>query len=161
MQRREARGEVRVAAIHGQRVLHEIVGADAEEGDVVDERVGRDSAAAGVSIITPSGTSCRYGDAARIELRAPPRSGALAPPHLVERDDERQHDAHVAVHRGAQQRAQLRLEQLGLVEAHPDRAPAEERIRLGRKSADRQLVAADVERANDDRPPAERLDDAR
>ena len=46
------------------------------------------------------------------------------------RDDQRQHDADVAVHRGAQQRAQLPLEQLRLVEAHPDRAPAEERIRL-------------------------------
>ena len=65
MQRREPRREVRVAAVDGERVLHEIVRADAEERDVVDERVAR-TAAAGVSIITPSGTSRRNSHAARL-----------------------------------------------------------------------------------------------
>ena len=59
---------------------------------------------------------------------------------------------------GAQERAELHLEQLRLVEAHADRAPAEERIRLVRESAGRQLVAADVERPNHDRLAAERFD---
>ncbi len=55
------------------------------------------------------------------------------------------------MHGGAQQRAQLHLEDLGLVEAHPDGAPAEERIGFVRKSADGELVAADVVRADHDR----------
>ena len=41
MQRREARREVRVAAIDGERVLHEIVRADAEERDVARRSVSR------------------------------------------------------------------------------------------------------------------------
>ena len=90
-------------------------------------------------------------DSARIELGRRLVEEVARLPHFVERDDERKHDADVAVHRRAQQRAKLRLEQLGLVEAHPDRAPAEERIRIGRIAADRKLVASDVEGANHDR----------
>ena len=37
----ESGGEVRAAAIDGQCVLHEVVGADAEKRDVVDQRVDR------------------------------------------------------------------------------------------------------------------------
>ena len=70
MQRRESRREVRVAAIDRQRVLHEIVRADAEERDVLDERIAA-TAAAGVSIITPSGMS-------RAELRRRARSSSRA-----------------------------------------------------------------------------------
>ena len=51
--------EVRVAAIDGERVLHEVVRADAEERDVVRRTCRTATAAAGVSIITPSGTSRR------------------------------------------------------------------------------------------------------
>ena len=82
-------------------------------------------------------------DAARLERARRLVEHLARESHLVERDDERQHDADVAMHRRAQQRAQLHAEQLRLIETHPDRAPAEERIRLRGKSADRQLVAAD------------------
>src|SRR5438552_10124508 len=79
--------------------------------------------------------------------------------HFVESDDERKHDSDVAVHRCPEQRAELRLEQLGFVETHPDRAPAEEGIWIGGIAANRQLVASDIEGANHDGPSAEGLDD--
>ncbi len=82
------------------------------------------------------------------------------PPHLGHRDDQREHDAQVAVHAGAQQRAQLGAEDRRLVQAHADGPPPEERIRLRGKSAHGQLVAADVERANDHRHAGERFDHA-
>ena len=158
MQRREARREVRVAAIDGQRVLHEVVRPDAEEATSSHERVARDGGGGRLDHDAER-------NVARDTRRRAPRARAAASSsscracaHFVERDDEREHDAHVAVHRRAQQRAELRAEQLRLIEAHPDRAPAEERIRLGGESADGQLVAADVEGANDDRMSLERLE---
>src|SRR5207249_747164 len=62
--------------------------------------------------------------------------------------------------RGAQQRPQLRPEEIWLIQAHADRPPSQKRIRLARESADRQLVTTDVERAYDDGLAAEGLDDA-
>ena len=41
MERGKAVGEIRVAAIHGECVLHEVVGPDAEEVHVARERVAR------------------------------------------------------------------------------------------------------------------------
>ena len=78
--------------------------------------------------------------------------------HFVEGDDEGKHDSDIAVHRCPEQRAELRLEQLWLVQAHSDRAPAEEGIWIGRIATDRQLVASDIKRANHHRPSAKRLD---
>ena len=77
MQRREPRREIGVAAVDGQRVLHEIVGADAEERHVLAEAVG-DERRAGVSIMTPSGTSARNGTP-RAASSSPPRPAACAP----------------------------------------------------------------------------------
>src|SRR5207253_9553455 len=80
--------------------------------------------------------------------------------YFVERHHERKHDANVAVYRRAKERSKLRAENVRRVETHSDRPPAEEGIRFGRVSADRQLVAADVERSNDDRFAAKGLGDA-
>src|SRR5215471_9641473 len=79
---------------------------------------------------------------------------------FIERDDEWKHDANVAMRGGTKQRSQLRPEQLWLIQAHPDRAPTEEWIRLARESADGQLVATDIEGTNHDRLAAERFDNA-
>jgi hypothetical protein len=98
-------------------------------------------------------------DAARRELAARLVEQRARLLDFRERDDEREHDAHVAVHRGTQKRAQLRAEQLRLVEAHPNRPPPEEGVRLGREAPDGELVTADVERADDHRLSVERLDD--
>ncbi len=93
--------------------------------------VSHATAAAGVSIITPSGTSLRNSAPRALGARAPPRRAARAPartsssvtmsgsmmrtsPWIAARSSARSCDA----------------EHLGLVEAHADRAPSEERIRL-------------------------------
>ena len=57
----------------------------------------------------------------------------------------------------SEDRAQLRAQQLGLLEPEPDTAHAEERVVLGRLAQDAQrLVGAGVERADDQRPAVER-----
>ena len=48
--------------------------------------------------------------------------------HFADVRDHRQHYLDVAVDGGPQQRPQLALEDVGPVEAHPDAAPAEERV---------------------------------
>src|SRR2546430_3759252 len=50
------------------------------------------------------------------------RPGAV---QLIEPRDERDHQPDVRVLRGTQRRTHLRAEDVGAVEAHPDRAPAE------------------------------------
>src|SRR5690606_6221234 len=65
---------------------------------------------------------------------------------LLDLVDEGQHDADVAVRGGAQERTELLAEEVLEVEAHADRAPAEERVLLGRHlEEERELVAAEVE----------------
>ena len=86
------------------------------------------SAADGTSIITPIGTSgptsprARSVSAARLDGRA---RGA----QLLDARDEREHDPQRPVRGRAQQRAQLRLEDLVEREAQPDAAQAERRPR--------------------------------
>ena len=63
----------------------------------------------------------------------------------------------LAVGCGAQDRAQLRTKDLGLIEADADRAPAQERIRFVRRlERRRELVAAEVVGADHDRVAGER-----
>src|SRR6266581_16143 len=98
-------------------------------------------------------------DASRIELAGGFVQQVLRLFDFVERDDERKHDSDVSMHRCPEQRTKLRLEQFWLVEAHPDRAPAEEWVGIGRVAADGQLVAANVECANHNRTSTKRFDD--
>ena len=101
---------------------------------------------------------------ARPPPRPPPPCASRSSPSAR---DEREHDSQPPVARGAQQRAQLRLEHLAAVEAQPDRAQAEwpagpDRGRpIGgpapRRSQGRpglQLLLVDVERAHGDRARA-------
>jgi hypothetical protein len=61
---------------------------------------------------------------------------------------------------GAIDRAQLRAEHVEMVQSEADAAPAEERIRLVRDAEIRRdLVAAEVHRAEDDRPRVHALGD--
>src|SRR5919107_1511446 len=72
--------------------------------------------------------------------------------------DHGKHNSQVAVRGGAQDRAQLRLEELGHVQTHPDAAPPQEWVLfLGLVHAGQVLVPAHVQRADYDRPLAERL----
>ena len=111
------------------------------------------STAAGVSIMTPTGTDSRRPDA-----RAAASACALLQhdlprlSHLLHPRDQRQHQLDVAAGGGAEHGAELGPEHLRLVEADPDRAPAEERIGLRRRLERRgELVAAQVEGADDHR----------
>ena len=129
------------------------------ERDLAGERIGGDGSGRRLDHHAQRNVAPEF-HAARSEFarRLGEQDAGLA--HLVDRDDQRQHDAQVAVHRRAQQRPQLRAEDLRLIEAHADGAPAEERIRFRGEPAYGQLVAADVERANHHRHAGERLDHA-
>jgi hypothetical protein len=158
VQGRKTRRQGRASAVDGKRVLNEIVGADAEEADIVDESVDAERCSGRLDHhserqIVP------VLDAAIIQLTRGFVEQVPRLLHFVERYDQRKHDADVAVHRGAQERPELRLEKLRLIQAHPDRAPAEEGVRIRRMTANGKLVAPDVERADHHRSSIERLDD--
>jgi hypothetical protein len=71
---------------------------------------------------------------------------------FLELRDHGKHHAHFAEGRRAQDRAELRAEDLRAVEAHAHAALAEEGIVLLRnRQVGERLVAADIERANDER----------
>ena len=153
MVRREAVGETRVASVHRHRVLREIVGAHAEEvahlGQMVADQHGRrrfhhDSDRDGCRGADP-GTPKRLG------LFHDDRPSLF---HLFDQRDQRQHQVDIAVGRRPEDGANLRPEDFRLVETHADRSPPEEGIRLGGcLERDRELVAAEIERANDHRLP--------
>ena len=76
---------------------------------------------------------------------------------LVEARDHRIHHLDVALGAGAQDGAELGAEDVPLLQAEPDGPPAEERVHLGRHlQVGEELVAAQVERADDDRQRLER-----
>ena len=82
----------------------------------------------------------------------------LGAAQFLEARDHREHDAHVEARGGAQDGAQLNLEQPRHFERDANRAPSEERILLARHPhVGRILVGADVEGANRHRALAERL----
>ena len=155
--RREALGEPRVAAVHDQRVLREIVRPDAEEVADLGEPVGHDRRRRRLD---------HHAQGHRLRRLHPP----LAQPRrfrgdqvaglldLVEPRDERNHQLDVGVGRRAQDGADLGPEHLGLVETDADGAPAEERVRLGRTAERRrELVPAQVEGAHHDGMAGERF----
>src|SRR3982751_2201643 len=158
MQRREARGEVRAAPIHGERVLHEIVGANAEERNIVDEGVHRQRSGRRLHHHSQHNI-VPVRDAPGNQLSRRFVKEMLCLLHLIERYDERKHDSDASVHRRSEKCAELGLEQLGLIETHPDRAPAEERVGIGGIAANRKLVAAHIERADHNRSTTEGFDD--
>jgi hypothetical protein len=156
MQRSEAVGDVGIPAVHRQRVLDEIVRADTEEGDGTGQRVRGDRRGRRLHHDTQRHVGpVRHAAAGKV-------AGGLVQQlaravHLVQCHDEREHDPDVAVHRSAKKRSQLCREKIHPVEAHTNRAPAESGVRLAGVASNRQLVAADVECADDHRPAPERL----
>lgn len=70
---------------------------------------------------------------------------------FLDRSDHREHDAQLAIYRSADQCTQLRTEDIRAVQAQTDGAIAQERVHLFREREILQLlVAADVQRTNDD-----------
>ena len=106
-------------------------------------------AAAGTSIMTPRRTA-DGGATRRVDDRVQPG------PHgddLLDRRDHRQHDPDLAPGGRVDERPELVVEEVGARQAQADAADAERRVRLGAIRLPRGgLVAADVERPEDDRP---------
>jgi hypothetical protein len=83
--------------------------------------------------------------------------------HFLETRDHRVHDLELAGHRGAQEGAQLGAKNIVARQQEADAAPAEEGVQLAgpRSQVARELVAADVEGAEDDRLGCHLLQDPR
>ena len=146
-QRIEAVGDARIAAVDRVEELDEVVRADRQEIDPLEQFVeleqerrhldhGADLDPLGQLVAVPAQMG---------QLALDQRLGLV---ELVHGGDHRKHDAQLAAGGGAQQRAHLAAQQAGPVEAEPDRAPAQRRVLLlDVAHIGQHLVAADVERA--------------
>jgi len=119
----DARRELRVATIHRERVLREVVGADREEIDFGGELVGEQRRRRGLDHHAQR-------DGGYAEFRALLVEHAPDGAHLGDVRDHRQQYAARAA--GTQQRPQLRLEQVRAPQAGADAAQAERRVLLRR-----------------------------
>ena len=142
--------QVVVLTVTGQRVLGQIVRADAEEVDLlcqtvtVDGRGGRLDHNADLHILAVR-------DALVFQLAADLLAHALGLTDLPDGGDHREHNAQLAECGRAEQGAQLGLEDLGPGQADAQRAHAHGGvILLGQVKVADLLVRADVQRADDD-----------
>ena len=143
----EALGDALVAAVGGVEELQQVVRADRQEVDALDQLVE----------LIEQRRHLDHGadlDPVRQLVAVAAQMGQLAldqPLGLVEfldRGDHREHQLEVAPAGRAQQRADLGAQQARAVEAEPDRAPAERRVLLFLVAhIGQHLVAADVEGA--------------
>ena len=142
--------QVVVLTVTGQRVLGQIVRADAEEVDLlcqtitVDGRGGRLDHNADLHILA-------VGDALVFQLAADLLAHALGLTDLPDGGDHREHNAQLAECGRAEQGAQLGLEDLGPGQADAQCAHTHGGvIFLGQVKVADLLVRADVQRADDD-----------
>ena len=154
----EPRVDPRIAAIGGEQELGEVVGADREEIDPLQQRVelveqrrhldhGADLDALGELVAV----AAQIGQFALDQL--------LALVELLDRRHHGEHQLELAVRRRPQQRPNLAAQQRRAVEAEPDRAPAERGVLLlDVAHVGQHLVAADVEGAEGHRPAGGRIE---
>ncbi len=141
-----------------RRYLNEIVRADAEEVRFLCEQIGGERRRRHFDHDADRNVGNRQ--AARAQRFRGPRHGAARRSQLVEAGNERKHDAQRAVRGGAQQGAQLRLEDLVERQAEADAAQSERRAGPFNAGVfDRQLRFADVERADGHAPPGRTLEE--
>ena len=140
-----------VSAIDGQRVLDEVVGADAQEFHLAREQVGGHRGGGGFDHRPHGDVGAALGVSGHQRLRfARHDSPDLA--DLVDAGDEREQHAQVGVRGGAQERAELRDEDLGALQAQPQAAQAQHRVGLGAlEHFVEVLLPSQVEGADDDR----------
>ena len=151
MQRAVQIGDLFVDAVDRAGILDQVVCADREEIDFLRQNIRayrRDR-----DLDHDAHLDVRVErDALSLEQVLGLLEHLLGVAELLDGGDHREHDAQVAILRGAQQRAQLGDEQVVLVETDADRAVAEERVLLLFQRERRHfLIAADVQRADDDR----------
>ena len=142
--------QVIVLAVAGQRVLGQIVGADAEEIDLLRQTVAVDGGGGRLDHDADLDLLA-VGDALLLQLALDFLAELLGLADLPDGGDHREHDAQLAEGGGAEEGAQLGLEDLGPGQADAQCAHAHGGVILLRqiKVADL-LVSADVQRADDD-----------
>lgn len=140
-------------AIHREGVLRQIVGADGKEIGFLRERLRNQRSRWHFD-------HHAYLDAAHL-LACFLLQNALGRAQFVESRDHREHHMQIADGRRPQDRAQLRPKEVGQFETHAHAAQAEKRVVfLRQRHIRKRFVAADIERANDERTlAAERFGD--
>ena len=159
MVRGETARQARVTAVKRQRVLREVVRADAQEGAALRDLLGHHRCGGRLDHRADRDVVGRL-HALALELAR--RGGHHLPGavDLLYRNDHGQHQLDVAVRTGAQQRADLRAEDVRVIQAHPYGAPPQERVRLGCGPERRgELVPSQIVAADDHRASAEGLCD--
>ena len=143
-------GDAFVPAIDGHGVLHEVVGADAEEFDFAGELVGDERGGGDFDHGADFDVSA-VGNALRRELVFAFLQDGIGGTEFVDLRHHGIHDADVAMNGGAEDGAELGFENFRLREAEPDGAATEEGIVFRRLVGDvHEFVAADVQGADDD-----------
>ena len=139
-----------VAALDRKRILRQVVRADGEEVNFLCELLCQNG---GCRDLHHHADLHRAGrNALRLQRLLLLTQQGLCLAELIHGADHREHNAHVAIGSRAENGAQLRPEDLRMAERHADGAEAEEGIVLMRQLERRQLlVAADIQRANDER----------
>ena len=152
-------GDLGIVAVGGDQVLDQVVRADRDEVGLAEDRVDADGGGgdldhhAGLDVL-----------AERHALAAEVAPGLLDQPvdvpQLLQRRDHREEHRDLAVPPGAEDRADLPLEEPRMLEREPDRPPAHERVGLVPPAqVGDGLVAAEVEGADRDGPVGRVLDD--
>ncbi|MCY1431356.1 hypothetical protein D9M71_473220 [compost metagenome] len=143
-------GQGRMAAVDGQRVLGQVVGADAEEVHLARQHRGEQRGGRHLD----HDADLQVAIDAQFVLQAQGHVARLPP--LFELADHREHDPQRPPIGGGKQRAQLGLHDLRALQGQAHAAHAEEGVFLRRDRPVRQrLVAADVEGAHHQRAAAE------
>ena len=152
-------GQTGVGAVHGQGVLHEVVGPDGEEVAVTGELGGVQCGGRGLDH-DPQLVSAVEGDPVVLQALLLGLEHGPNLDHFLHVVDQRHHDADVAVVRGSQNGSKLGAEELGLVEAHADGAPSQEGVLLlWHVQEHGELVTPEVEGADIHRAIRERFRD--
>ncbi len=139
-----------VQPVDRNRVLDEIVGTDAEEIDLPREYVGDDRRARDLDHRADFHVLVER-DPFVAQLLAALLKDPVGAPQLIHPGDHRVHHAHVSDGAGSQNGAQLGLEDIDPLQTKPNGAPSQERIELlGKIERAHELIASQIERANDD-----------
>ncbi len=160
MKRLVERSDFSVVAIDGQKILGQVVGAEAQEVDLARELLGLRRRRGHLDHDAERHVLVEAG-AFSPELAPRLLEELLRPPDFLHARDHRQEHAHAAVGAGAENRPELHLEEIRQLERDADRAPAEKGVLfLGESQIVRILVGAEVERAERHPLRTERVDHA-
>ena len=135
-----------VHPVHGQDVLDQIIGADAEKVRFLGQQIGDGRRRRNLDHDTDLNAGIKS-KAAGAQILFGLLQNPVGGPNFFQGGDHRVQDFHVAVSAGAQNRGQLGFEQLLAVKADADRPIAEHRIVFFRQFEIFELfVAADIQR---------------